>query len=151
MKKLPLDARVWVYQSNRILTDLDKQTIFSASKQFVSEWAAHGTSLQSDVEVIDDYFLVLAVDENIASASGCSIDSSVKFVKAIGNELNIDFFNRLNVVVTNGVETKLISFHDLEAYKTYKVYNPLVNTIQQLNENFLLEVIESDFYKMLVG
>lgn len=151
MKKLPLDARVWVYQSNRILTDLDKQTIFSASKQFVSEWAAHGTSLQSDVEVIDDYFLVLAVDENIASASGCSIDSSVKFVKAIGNELNIDFFNRLNVVVTNGVETKLISFHDLAAYKNYKVYNPLVNTIQQLNENFLLEVIESDFYKMLVG
>jgi hypothetical protein len=98
MKKLPLDARVWVYQSNRILTDLDKQTILTASKQFVSEWAAHGTSLQSDVEIISDYFLVLAVDENIASASGCSIDSSVKFVKAIGKELNIDFFSRFSSI-----------------------------------------------------
>ena len=49
-------------------------------------------------------FLILAVDESQASASGCSIDSSVKFVKAMESELGTDFFNRMNLVILNAKE-----------------------------------------------
>ncbi len=34
-------------------------------------------------------------DETQAEASGCSIDGSVHFVKELGAEIGVDFFNRM--------------------------------------------------------
>lgn len=147
--ELSLNSKVWVYQSDRKITVSEIETINNLCQNFIAKWAAHGTSLKSDFQVIDNYFLVLSVDENVASASGCSIDSSVKFVKELGARLGIDFFNRMNLIVNNGVEVKLIPFSDLLEYKGWKVYNPLVNTIEQLNTKFLVPVDQSDFYQML--
>jgi len=149
MMNLPSNARVWVYQSDRKLTSSEKVFIKDASLQFVKEWAAHGASLQSDATIVGDYFLILAVNEQIANASGCSIDSSVKFVKSIGKELKIDFFNRLKLVVSKGDETKQIAFSELVDYKDWCVYNTLVDSILELNNSFSQNVTESDYYKML--
>jgi len=41
-------------------------------------------------------FLVLMVDETQAGASGCSIDSSVAFVKQIQAQYGVDFFDRMS-------------------------------------------------------
>jgi hypothetical protein len=45
---------------------------------FLENWAAHGTSL---VSLISKYnrFIILAVDQDVQSATGCSIDASVEF------------------------------------------------------------------------
>ena len=45
------------------------------------------------IEDFKDKKIVLIADEEKATASGCSIDSSVKCIKSIGSQLNIDFFN----------------------------------------------------------
>ncbi len=148
--QLSNDSRVWVYQSNRTFSENEKSLLNESFKEFVSSWAAHGSKLVADAIVIGDYFVVLAVDEKIAMASGCSIDSSVKFIKSIGHQLNIDFFNRLKLVVKKESETKMISFSDLNQYNDWNIYNTLVNTVKQLNTLFLIPVQESELNKISV-
>ncbi len=147
--QLASDSRVWVYQSNRLFSENEKVQLTEAFKVFVNSWAAHGSKLVADATIIGDYFVVLAVDEKTAMASGCSIDSSVKFIKTIGQQFNIDFFNRLKLVVQNENETKMISFSDLGQYEDWKIYNTLVNTIDLLNTSFLIPVNESELFKMV--
>ena len=147
--QLASDSRVWVYQSNRAFSENEKVQLTEAFKVFVDSWAAHGSKLVADATIIGDYFVVLAVDEKTAMASGCSIDSSVKFIKTIGQQFNIDFFNRLKLVVQNENETKMISFSDLGQYEDWKIYNTLVNTIDLLNTSFLIPVNESELFKMV--
>ncbi len=147
--QLASDSRVWVYQSNRPFSENEKVQLTEAFKVFVDSWAAHGSKLVADATIIGDYFVVLAVDEKTAMASGCSIDSSVKFIKTIGQQFNIDFFNRLKLVVQNNEETKMISFSDLGQYENWKIYNTLVNTIDLLYTSFLIPVNESELFKMV--
>jgi hypothetical protein len=99
INELPAHARVWIYQADRLLTDSEQQMLTDAALQFVGQWAAHGTPLTGTAQVLNGYFLVIGVDEEQAAASGCSIDKSVNFVKALGQQLNVDFFNRLNIAV----------------------------------------------------
>ncbi len=147
--QLASDSRVWVYQSNRPFSENEKDQLTEVFKVFVDSWAAHGSKLVADATIIGDYFVVLAVDEKTAMASGCSIDSSVKFIKTIGQQFNIDFFNRLKLVVQKENETKMISFSDLGQYEDWKIYNTLVNTIDLLNTSFLIPVNESELFKMV--
>jgi hypothetical protein len=37
------------------------------------------------------------VDERKAGVSGCSTDSSVRFIKSLGEKYKVDFFNRTNL------------------------------------------------------
>jgi len=147
--QLASDSRVWVYQSNRPFSENEKVQLTEAFKVFVDSWAAHGSKLVADATIIGDYFVVLAVDEKTAMASGCSIDSSVKFIKTIGQQFNIDFFNRLKLVVQKEDETKMIAFSDLGQYEDWKIYNTLVNTVDLLNSSFLIPVNESELFKMV--
>jgi hypothetical protein len=50
--------------------------------------------------------VVLSVDENVASATGCSIDKSVHFFQQLGTELNIDY----EVKLSASFPTYLFSF-----------------------------------------
>lgn len=94
---MPAHARVWIYQANRELTATEVAAITQAGQEFVAGWAAHGTPLTAAAAVVENYFLVIAVDEQQAAATGCSIDKSVNFVKGLAQQLNVDFFNRLNI------------------------------------------------------
>jgi len=65
--------------------------------EFCENWSAHGHDLQTSFKILHNMFLVLAVNEDAALPSGCSIDASVHFVKELGTSLGIDFFNRTHV------------------------------------------------------
>ena len=90
LNKLSDSARVWIYQSNREFTDSESQEIREAASQFVQSWKAHEVQLLAAAEVLYNRFIVLSVDENIAGASGCSIDKSVKFIRAPTRDILLD-------------------------------------------------------------
>jgi hypothetical protein len=91
---LPDSARVWVYQANRPLTDADVAQIDAALQPSLSQWAAHGQPLLASAQVVNNRFVVIAVDEGHNLPSGCSIDASTHFLKGIGTQLQADFFDR---------------------------------------------------------
>lgn len=95
--ELKNQARIWIYQSNRELSDEECAKIETKASQFVEEWVAHGKGLLSSSTLLYNRFLILAVDEGFNSASGCSIDASVNFIKGIQSEFGIDLLDRTNV------------------------------------------------------
>jgi len=94
---LPDSARVWIYQSDRKLSELEQRTISDTLQSFINQWTAHNQPLKASFAMLHDYFVVLAVDESYTGASGCSIDSSVATIRQLGHQVNVDFFNRTKV------------------------------------------------------
>ncbi|WP_164109271.1 MULTISPECIES: ABC transporter ATPase [Sphingobacterium] len=89
--------RVWIYQANRFLTDEEVRFVETALADFVSSWTAHGSALAGTGSLRYNLFLVLEVNEQLAGVTGCSIDKSVHFLKKLGQDISVDFFDRMKV------------------------------------------------------
>ena len=72
-EELPESARVWIYQSDKILDSKQVDYIEEQAKVFCNQWSAHSTPLKSGYQILHKKFLVLSVDEGYNEASGCSI------------------------------------------------------------------------------
>ena len=113
---LPADARIWIYQADRMLTADELQRLSRATEQFLTGWQAHGKDLQAAYRVEHNRFLIIGVDEAGQNATGCSIDSSVGFIKSMEQDLAVNFFDRNKVVYLIGEnqhETTLKEFKEL--------------------------------------
>jgi len=99
-------SRVWIYQSSRLFTLGEALEIEDLLQQFCAQWQAHGAGVKGYGNLFFGRFLVLMADESATTVSGCSTDSSVRFVKALGETFNVDFFNRqhLAFVVREKIE-----------------------------------------------
>lgn len=112
---------------------------------FIPQWASHGNKLFGGADVLENWFVVLAVDETQSMASGCSIDTSVQFMKAVGKELNVDFFDRMHVLIENNNDKQQVHFSEIGKYPDAKLYNPLTATLGDFNSNWVIPVKESQF------
>ena len=139
------ESKVWIYASNRELTQKDQETITSELEPFISEWAAHGKGLLGKSSILENRFVVLVVDESKAMASGCSIDTSVRFMKDLGAKLNIDFFDRLKLYVEKDRHFDRVSLSELHEYGDWDVYNPMISSLKELRENWKIPVHSSPF------
>jgi len=97
--------RIWIYQADRILTVEEGQEIEVELSAFAEQWKVHGKPLSASAELRDNLFIILKVDEDIAAASGCSVDSSVRFLKGIEERYHVQLFDRMQFAYksTNGV------------------------------------------------
>lgn len=89
------DSRVWVYISDRALSDAESADAQRQLDSFCRQWTAHNQALKAVGEIFENQFLFLMVDESQAGASGCSIDKSVHFLEKLGDSLQVDFFERM--------------------------------------------------------
>lgn len=144
--EMPDESRVWTYLCNRRLNDEEANLVEEQIKNFTRSWKAHQKQLSANGKLLYNRYIVLAVDESIERISGCSIDSSVHFVKTIENNLEVDFFNRLNVLVLKNEAPQLISYHDIGAYKGDFVFNPRIESLHELRENWLVEIKDAPYF-----
>lgn len=133
---LPDSSRVWIYTSNKPLTD-QKELINRELDRFITNWAAHGEQLYGAGAVLNDYFVVLAVDESKVGASGCSIDSSVAFIRSLASKYSVDLFDRMNVLIQLNDHNKLVRFSDLDSYPNCLIFDPMVTELGELRKNWL--------------
>lgn len=139
--QLPDNARLWSYQSDRKLTETEKAWIEEVLPPFLKDWAAHGAKLNAYGTVLGDYHLILVVNEDQANASGCSIDSSVRFIKHLEKELGVSFFNRLKMLVDNGKEEFFTSYAELDQLnRDTLVYNNMVMTVGEWKKSWKVPV-----------
>ena len=104
--ELPEESRVWIYQSNRVFTVEELDFIRVNANDFLNNWTAHGANLQAAIDIPYDRFLVIALNESLQSASGCSIDSSVRFIQNLEKKLGIILLDKMNVTyrIRNKIE-----------------------------------------------
>jgi hypothetical protein len=144
-------SRVWIYTSDRILTDAEVSAVTRHLEAFCQQWTAHNQALRARSEVFDNQYIILMVDETMAEASGCSIDKSIHFLEALGRELNLDFFERMrfgwvnkegNIKVASRSEFDQLIKDGMIGPST-QVLNTLASTRQELQDKWLLPFGES--------
>ena len=95
---LPDTARVWIYQADRHLTAAEAEVAEGHLRAFCEGWAAHGQPVHGGFGLLDGRFIVLAVDEDAALPSGCSIDSSVGALRGLSAALGgVDLLDKSQV------------------------------------------------------
>ena len=138
--KLPDDARVWVYQASRPLSDGDVTAINQALQSALSQWAAHGQALLASAQVIENRFVVVGVDEGYNLPSGCSIDSSVRTLRQLGESLRIDFFDRSAAISMADGAVQTIDLPGIKSAVSDGVITPetiVFNTLVKTKAEFL--------------
>ncbi len=71
---LPDDARTWVFGATPALDGSAAERLLADVDAHLVDWKAHGEPLTVARTLVEGRFLVVAVDQRTAGASGCSID-----------------------------------------------------------------------------
>lgn len=133
------EARIWIYQSPRKLNPDEVSFIKDASVPFLKEWTSHKMSMDASLEILHERFVVLAVDESTAPASGCGIDDSVRFIKMLSGKLGVDLTDRTTVYYKIGEEINAAKLEGIRG--TIKpdtlVFNNLIDSYGQLKNQWL--------------
>ncbi len=157
LNTLPNNSKVFIFQADRILTDSDNEVIVTKMNSFLPTWATHGEELTAEFTIQDNLFLIVGNNEDKVATSGCSKDSLTHAIQFIGEKLNIDFFNRLNIAykmksgnfgLTNMLNFKMMMQKD-EITQNTIVVNNLIETKNDLLNNWQVEV-KNSWHKTLV-
>ncbi|MCB0456313.1 MAG: ABC transporter ATPase [Flavobacteriaceae bacterium] len=142
-ENLPDESRIWVYQANRKLTDDEVSFIEEQTRAFLEQWTAHGAELEAGFEMKYHRFIVIGLNQENASASGCSIDASVHFIQTLEKKLEIDLLDKMNVTFYHGeyiAYKPLLEFKKMAKNRSVSgntiVFNNLVNTKAEYLEHW---------------
>ena len=147
---LPNEARIWLYQSDQKFDDEQVAKIEKDLSTFLTGWTAHGSNLKAGFEVKYHRFIIIGLDQSEASASGCSIDSQVRFIIALQQELGVDLLDKMNVTYyqNDRIHHKaLLDFKQMvkdgAVGKNTIVFNNLVANVGEYKTNWEIPAIES--------
>lgn len=156
LERLPNSARVWIYQSTRPFTEMEIEVLRSQINGFVGVWTAHSHQLAAAGDVLFERFIVLAVDENQAGASGCSIDKSVNFIKGIENQYVTQLFERMNFAYLEDGEVVVVPSSEFSRLHTEGVlsentlvFDNLVQSIGDMKTQWI-KPVKSSWHKRFV-
>jgi hypothetical protein len=111
---LPEHSRIWIYQANRAFNSEEVSIISNELSAFTDGWAAHGVPLRSSFDIRFNQFVILAADENVQEASGCSIDDSVRKVKELEQKVGVDLFDRKCIAFLKDKDVITLPMNDLK-------------------------------------
>lgn len=147
---LPEDSRVWIYQANRSFTEDEIKEISEKLDTFIETWTAHGSDLESGYKIVYKRFIVIALNQNLNKATGCSIDASVHFIQQLEKAYQVDLMDKMNVSYKQGeyiAYKPLLEFKKMAKEKAVSgntiVFNNLVTNIAEFNEHWEVPAKES--------
>lgn len=146
----PPNSRVWIYQSNRLFRMSEALDIEDALAKFCDQWKSHGAEVTAYGNLFFGQFLVLIADERAAGVSGCSTDSSVRFVKELGERFAVDFFGRTNLAFIIKEQLQVLPMNQLayafeNGFITAETpfFNNTITTKAELESNWIIPVKDS--------
>ena len=147
---LPDSSRIWIYQCNRSFSDSELEKISEKLKAFLERWTAHGADLKSGFEIKHKRFIVIALDQQVNAATGCSIDASVKFIQELETAYKVDLMDKMNVSYKQGDYVAYKTLTDFKKMAKEKavskntiVFNNLVNSKAEYAEFWEVPASES--------
>ena len=150
IEQMPPESRIWIYQSNRRFTDEETARIEELLRDFTDRWSTHGVAMEAAGTVRYNRFIILAVNQEVQSASGCSIDESVRFIQGLEKEFGVDLLDKMNVTYRLGehiAHKPLSDFKKMAKDKAVSpntiVFNNLVNTVGEWKDYWEVPAHES--------
>ncbi|MFS4469297.1 ABC transporter ATPase [Maribacter sp. 2210JD10-5] len=149
-EQLPDDSRIWIYQCNRSFSESELEAITEELDSFLQLWTAHGNDLRAGYEIKYNRFLIIALDQGQQTATGCSIDASVHFIKHLEQKYNVMLLDKMNVSFKQGefvAYKPLLDFKKMAKNKSISkntiVFNNLVATKGEYTEHWEVPASES--------
>jgi hypothetical protein len=149
-------SRVWIYQSSRMFLLSEALEIEELLNKFSSEWRSHGAEVDAYANLFFGQFIILMADERKAGVSGCSTDSSVRFIKELGERFQVDFFNRTNLAFIVKDKIQLLPLNQIDYAlnnnfidKDSLYFNNLVQTKEEMENKWIIPVKDSWLNKKL--
>lgn len=88
------NSRVWVYQCNRAFSINEVLKIEKLLQNFVKEWNSHRDLVKGYANLFFGQFIIFMADETDIKVGGCSTDSSVRLIKNIEKDFQVQLFDR---------------------------------------------------------
>jgi len=143
------DSKVWIYQSDREFSQSESEEIREKVFSFVHQWSSHGHGVKAYGNLFHNRFIVLFADKAF-EVSGCSIDSSVHFIKKIEQDYNVNMFDRM--LFSFMVDEEVVSIKAPELTNAIKngeidmdtlAFDNLVDTKEKFLKNWLVPLKDS--------
>ncbi|OJU76430.1 MAG: hypothetical protein BGO09_16025 [Bacteroidetes bacterium 47-18] len=144
------ESRVWVYQSSRPFVEKEQREVQEQLEQFYLQWQAHGAPVKGWAQLLFGRFVVMMADERDVQVSGCSIDSSVRILKSLEKQYDVQLFDRLSITFLVKDKPEVLPFSQVQ-YAIDKGYingdtllfNNVVTNRQELLESWLQPLKDS--------
>jgi hypothetical protein len=146
----PDNARVWVYQSSRAFIEKEEKEVNEQLHHFYANWQTHGSPVKGWAGLLFRQFVVVIADERDEAVSGCSTDSSVRVIKSLERQYDVNFFDRMMITFLVKGKAEMLPFTQVQ-YAIDKGYinqdtmlfNNVVTDKKGLFEQWLVPLKES--------
>jgi len=152
----PDEAKTWIYQCNRLFAIQEAFAIEEKIKQFLSEWNTHGKPNKGWANLFFGQFIVIMADESSRKLTGCSMDSSIRFIKDLEQTFSVNLLDRqtLAFIIKDKIQLLPLSqlkyaaeHHFIDGDTLY--FNNLAATKKELLENWIIPIKDSWLAKRL--
>jgi hypothetical protein len=144
------NSRAWIYQSSRAFIEKEEKEINEQLYQFYAQWQSHGTPVRGWAKLLFRQFIVVLADENDFTVSGCSTDGSVRAVKSIERQYDVNFFDRMMLTFLVKNKAEMLPFSQVQyaidkgyINKDTLVFNNVALTKKALLEKWLVPLKDS--------
>src|SRR5450432_2513737 len=104
--------RIWVYQSDKNLSDEQIKEIEDGLTAFFSQWKSHGEEVRADYKILYHRFIILVADA-ADPLCGRAMDASVRFIKETGEKMQINFLNRMQIAYLENDSIKTFALNEM--------------------------------------
>ncbi len=142
-EELPQNSRVWYYQADRELSSSEISAVTLELQHNINSWVTHGMPMKGSFKILYNRIILISADVDYQSPSGCSIDSSTRWLKNLGEELKIDFFDRS----VGYFKDQKLEFFSVYSGKKLIEAGAITEDTKLVNHQILsLESFDSEFY-----
>lgn len=144
------ESKVWVYQSSRAFIEREAKEINEQLEQFYVQWQSHGEPVKGWAKLVFGQFIVFMADESQSQVSGCSTDSSVRIVKSIERQYEVNMFDRMVLTFLVEGKAQMLPINQVQyaldkgyIKKDTPLFNNVVVTKAELMTNWLIPLNKS--------
>lgn len=142
-------SKVWIYYSTTSF-EKDSNSIKLEVENFTSTWKSHGHEVIAKGFVILNQIIILVADITVFEVSGCSMDGSVKLIKSIESNYQLNFFERENIyaLIDGKIKVNTLTKINEIGLETI-VFNPFFNNLGEWKSKFIQPLSESKYKRLL--
>jgi hypothetical protein len=142
-------SKVWIYYSGKPFAP-HEHVIQEQITTYTQGWTSHGAQVTAAGCILGQHIILLVTDTSLSEVSGCSTDSSVRFITQLGKQYDLEFFDRNLVLVLINDNIEVTNIQGLKNYPADTVvFNPFFKDLEDWRSHFT-QNLNTSKYKRLV-
>lgn len=142
-------SKVWGYYSEKNFSDHSVEIQLHIN-QFTKDWKSHGSPVKGSGYTMGGHIIILVADTSICEVSGCSTDSSVQFITQLGQQFQLNLFDRQLVLLNIDDKMVAIKLDQLGDYSPDTlVFNPFFSDLESWRVSFVQKLGESKYKRFV--